>query len=836
MPQPLSSKENSLFRQVIRHYEDKQYKRGLKAAEQILKKTPKHGDTMAMKALIINSMGKTDEAFALAKEALTQDMKSHICWHVYGLLYRHQKNFEEAIKAYKFALRLEPGSPQIQRDLAFLQIQMRDFQGYIQSRTAMLQAKSQLRQNWTALAVAHHLAGDLVQAEKVLTTYEESLKSAPSHADYENSEAVLYKNSVIAETGDYQRALDHLESISKHNLDRLAVLELKAEYLAKLGKTEEAANAYRSLIDRNSEHAEYYNKLEGVLGLDAGDTAGRKALYEEYAQKYPRCDAAKRLPLDFLAGDDFRNAAETYLALMLDKGVPSTFANLKHLYTDSSKKETLESLAHSYVKSKESQPTNEGSTDGELKGMPAGLYYLAQHYNYHLSQDLAKALEFVDRGLKLVPDNVEFYMTKARIWKHYGNTRKAAEIMDQARNLDLKDRYINTKTAKYQLRNNETARALKTMALFTRSDSPGGPLSDLIDMQSIWYLTEDGEASVRNGLIGLALKRFHAVYSIFDVWQEDQFDFHSFSLRKGQIRAYVDMIRWEDKLREHPFYTRAALGAIAAYLGLHDSKLVVNGVNGSANGTAEDEAEKKKALKKAKKEAQKAEREAAEQAAKQDPNKPKAAASDTAKKDDDPIGLKLASTDQPLVEATKFLLPILQFSPKNIDGQVAGFEVYIRREKYLLALRCLNAALAIDAASPVAHEQAVRFHREITPKLASLPPKVAEVIKSEFTAIDASADLKKYNADFLAKHKDSAPHVVSAVKIQKLLGEDQKTCERALFDILKLKSDDWEPAAEALGLLFQWRSSEAEAFKKAAEQSWPEVTLFSPPPPPPTKS
>lgn len=302
MPQPLSAKESSLFRQVIRNYEDKQYKRGLKAAEQILKKNPKHGDTMAMKALIINQQGKTDEAFALGKEALTADMKSHICWHVYGLLYRHQKNFEEAIKAYKFALRLEPESHQIQRDLAFLQIQMRDYQGYIQSRTAMLQARPQLRQNWTALAVAHHLAGDLDQAEKVLTTYEDSLKVPPSKTDYENSEAVLYKNSIIAETEDYQKALDHLESVAKHNLDGLAVLELRAEYLSKLGRKDEAVEAYRALIDRNSEHPDYYTKLAAILGVDAGDYSSRKAIYDEYAEKNPRCDAAKRLPLDFLAG------------------------------------------------------------------------------------------------------------------------------------------------------------------------------------------------------------------------------------------------------------------------------------------------------------------------------------------------------------------------------------------------------------------------------------------------------------------------------------------------------------------------------------------------------
>ncbi|KAI2617732.1 N-terminal acetyltransferase A, auxiliary subunit [Hypomontagnella submonticulosa] len=826
MPQPLSSKENSLFRQVIRNYEDKQYKRGLKAAEQILKKNPKHGDTMAMKALIINQQGKTEEAFALGKEALQADMKSHICWHVYGLLYRHQKNFEEAIKAYKFALRLEPESPQIQRDLAYLQIQMRDYQGYIQSRTAMLQARPQLRSNWTALAIAHHLAGNLAQAEKVLTTYEDSLKVPPSKTDYENSEAVMYKNSIIAEMQDYQKALDHLDSIAKHNLDRLAVLELRAEYLSKLDRKEEAAGAFRTLLDRNPEHPDYYTGFVNASGIN-DDYSARKAIYDEYANKNPRCDAAKRLPLDFLTGDDFREAARAYLSLMLDKGVPSTFANLKHLYTDTFKRDTLGSLAHEYLDSKHG--TDEGTaTNGDaLKGKPAALYYLAQHYNYHLSRDLAKAMEYVNKGIELLPSNVEFHMTKARIWKHYGNTQKASETMDQARQLDLKDRYINTKAAKYQLRNNESETALKTMGLFTRNDSPGGPLNDLLDMQSVWYLTEDGEAWVRNGNIGLALKRFHAVYNIFDVWQEDQFDFHSFSLRKGQIRAYIDMIRWEDHIREHPFYTRAALGAIAIYVSMHDTSQMTNGIGGASGVNGDDAAERKKAAKKAKKEAQKAEREAAERAAKQDPNKSKGAAAEPVKKDDDPNGLKLAATTEPLVEATKFLAPILQFSPKYIDGQIAGFEVFMRREKYLLALRCLNAALAIDADHPTVHEQVVRFCQILNSKTTSLAPKVVEVLKSGFTAVDASADLKRYNTSFQEKHKNSSAHVISAIKTERLLGEDKKKSEKDLVGVLKLEDVQHEQAIEALALLRQWRSSEADTFKKAAHEKWPEVTAFA---------
>jgi peptide alpha-N-acetyltransferase len=46
------------------------------------------------------------------------------------------------------------------------------------------------------------------------------------------------------------------------------------------------------------------------------------------------------------------------------------------------------------------------------------------------------------------------------------------EKMDEARSLDIQDRYINTKCAKYQLRCDLNEEALKTMSLFTRVGDP----------------------------------------------------------------------------------------------------------------------------------------------------------------------------------------------------------------------------------------------------------------------------------------------------------------------------------------------------------------------------
>ena len=56
---------------------------------------PDHGETLAMKGLVINSIGgggggsgavneRRDEAYELVRKGLKADLKSHVCWHVYG--------------------------------------------------------------------------------------------------------------------------------------------------------------------------------------------------------------------------------------------------------------------------------------------------------------------------------------------------------------------------------------------------------------------------------------------------------------------------------------------------------------------------------------------------------------------------------------------------------------------------------------------------------------------------------------------------------------------------------------------------------------------------------
>lgn len=68
-----------------------------------------------------------------------------------------------------------------------------------------------------------------------------------------------------------------------------------------------------------------------------------------------------------------------------------------------------------------------------------------------------------------------------------------------------------------------------------------------------------------------ALKMFHHTFKHFEDMGEDQFDFHTYCLRKMTLRSYVEMLRMEDSLLHHIHFSKAAWGAIETYLQLTEA-------------------------------------------------------------------------------------------------------------------------------------------------------------------------------------------------------------------------------------------------------------------------
>lgn len=116
----------------------------------------------------------------------------------------------------------------------------------------------------------------------------------------------------------------------------------------------------------------------------------------------------------------FKVEVDKYMQAALRKGVPSLFVNLKKLYADPIKEDTIEKLVEEYLQNLKTCNTFTKSSDaGDEIEEPTAylwtLYLLAQHYDN--KRDTTRALKLIDEAIEHTPTLVELYMTKGRILK-----------------------------------------------------------------------------------------------------------------------------------------------------------------------------------------------------------------------------------------------------------------------------------------------------------------------------------------------------------------------------------------------------------------------------------
>ncbi|GAB4842023.1 N-alpha-acetyltransferase 16, NatA auxiliary subunit [Ancistrocladus abbreviatus] len=820
----LPPKEANLFKLIVKSYETKQYKKGLKAADAILKKFPDHGETLSMKGLTLNCMDRKAEAYELVRLGLKNDLKSHVCWHVYGLLYRSDREYREAIKCYRNALKIDPDNIEILRDLSLLQAQMRDLSGFVETRQQLLTLKPNHRMNWIGFAVAHHLNSNASKAIEILEAYEGTLEDdyPPDNERCEHSEMLLYKVSLLEECGCPERALEEIHKKELKIVDKLSYKEQEVSLLVKLNCLDKAEKLYRELLLMNPDNYRYYEGLQKCVGLhsengqySSNQTQQLEALYRSLGQQYTWSFAVKRIPLDFLQGKKFQEAADNYIRPLLTKGVPSLFSDLSPLYEQPGKADILEELIveleHSLRKS--------GGYPGRAEKEPPStlmwtLFLLAQHYDRRGQYEVA--LLKIDEAIEHTPTVIDLYSVKSRILKHAGDLTAAAALADEARCMDLADRYINSECVKRMLQADQVSLAEKTAVLFTKD---GDQHNNLHDMQCMWYELASGESYFRQGDLGRALKKFLAVEKHYADITEDQFDFHSYCLRKMTLRTYVEMLRFQDRLHSHAYFHKAASGAIRCYIKLFDSP---------PKFANEEDEEMAKLLPSQKKKMRQKQRKAEARAKKEAESKnEETSASNSSKSgkrhvkavDPDPHGEKLVQVEDPLMEATKYLKLLQKNSLDSLETHLLSFEVNMRKQKILLALQALKHLLRLDLESPDSHRCLIRFFN----KVSSMPSPVTDAERLVWNVLEAERSsisqlhersLMEVNMLFLRKHEDSLMHRAAVAEMLYLLEQNKKS------ESLKLIEDSSNNTVSINGALEQvpeWRLKDCIAVHRLLE-------------------
>ncbi|CAG5993688.1 unnamed protein product [Menidia menidia] len=854
----LPPKENALFKRILRCYEHKQYRNGLKFCKQILgnPKFAEHGETLAMKGLTLNCLGKKEEAYELVRRGLRNDLRSHVCWHVYGLLQRSDKKYDEAIKCYRNALKWDKDNLQILRDLSLLQIQMRDLEGYRETRYQLLQLRPAQRASWIGYAVAYHLLEDFEMAAKIVEEFRKTQQTSPDKVDYEYSELLLYQNQVLREAGLYKEALDHLNDYEKQICDKLAVEETRGEVLLKLERPEEASEVYRRLQERNPENWAYYQGLEKAL--NPGSTEERLKIYEDSWVKFPKGLVPRRLPLNFLTGETFRECLDSYLRMNFSKGCPPVFTTLKSLYTDKSKVYIIEDLVVGYESCLKSCQMFSENDDGKEEPPTTLLwvqYFLAQHFDFIDRPSLA--LDYINSAIDSTPTLIELFLIKAKIFKHAGNIKEAARWMDEAQALDTADRFINSKCAKYMLKAGLVKEAEEMCSKFTREGTSA--VENLNEMQCMWFQTECALAYKAMSKLGEALKKCHEIERHFVEITDDQFDFHTYCMRKMTLRSYVDLLKLEDVLRQHPFYYKAARSAIQIYLALHDKPLK----DDNKESQADTENLTDKELKKLRNKQRRAQKKAQLEEEKKNAEKEKQLKNQKKKKEDDDeeiggpkeelVPEKLAKPENPLEEAVKFLIPLKNLVRNKIETHLLAFEIYFRKEKYLLMLQSIKRAVLIEPSNPWLHQCLVRFFRGVS-ESSDLAEAVRTVLKQEICRLFGESNPRSFNKSFLSQHSGSIPHrlaglvlagagygctlmAVDAIRAMMVYLEppsDKMACEIATALDESLTGRSIQICTEVLealreGQLGEGQQKAAEAYRATCQKMYPYCLAFMPP-------
>lgn len=704
-------KDTSQFLEALKLYEGKNYKKSIKILDAVLKKESSNVDCLALKGLDLHSIGEKEEAEQLVKSAtgkISGTNASPMCCHILGIYMRNIKDYHGSIKWFQASLDNGSNNFQIYRDLATLYSQVGDFKKALVSRKIYWETYMGYRANWTGLAVCQDINGERQQAVNTLSQFEKLASGKISDAEkYEHNECLIYKNDIMYRNAGnnpekLQKVMNHLNDIEKDVFDKYAVLERKASIYMKLGNMKDASIMYRTLIKRNPDNFKYYNLLEVALGIRA-DNKLRKALYEKLEKFYPNCDPPRYIPLTFIQNEEeLTKKLQEYILPMLKRGVPATFSSLKNLYRSRGEKiiPIIQSFVTEYLE----------SLNKSKDQIPYiwTCYFLTQHYLF--TKDFKSAQKYIDSALEHTPTMVEFYIMKARVLKHLGLLDTASEILEEARELDLQDRFINCKSVKYLLRANNIDKAVEVASLFTKNEDSVNGLKDLHLVEASWFIVEQAEAYYRlyldaknklneierevEALVnedereaktqeikecsttvhryqGLALKRFIAISKFYKQFDDDQLDFHSYCMRKGTPRAYLEMLEWGKKLYTKPMYVRAMQGSSKIYFELHDvhTKRASEGVleNGKEN------------TKKPKKENATARKRREEEEAK--------VMAYPREQDQDPFGEKLINSIEPLSDfASYFYTDFLrQVSPEEKD-YFLDFEYNLRTGKLALCL------------------------------------------------------------------------------------------------------------------------------------------------------
>jgi tetratricopeptide (TPR) repeat protein len=179
------------------------------------------------------------------------------------------RDYDQARRAYLNALKYNPSHEQVMRDLSSLQIFLRDYQGFEETRRNLLIHSPAGVQNWVTLAGAQYLnknyEGAFNSMQTLFKFYENDTKILKRH---EASEAVLFTCRILEKIGQTKEAIDFLTKHDKLVVDSVKKTEYYGYFNEQSGEKEKALEKYEHLLQLNSANLDTYKLIFRAKGIN----------------------------------------------------------------------------------------------------------------------------------------------------------------------------------------------------------------------------------------------------------------------------------------------------------------------------------------------------------------------------------------------------------------------------------------------------------------------------------------------------------------------------------------------------------------------------------------
>lgn len=113
------------------------------------------------------------------------------------------------------------------------------------------------------------------------------------------------------------------------------------------------------------------------------------------------------------------------------------------------------------------------------------------------------------------------------------NNLEALKTINEARKTDLADRYMNNICIKFLLKCMKPHLAEEVLKLFMRDEA------SLYELQNQWYIIEAAKSFIKMRNFPAGLRHFYFVEKQFQDIEANQYDFHTYCIRKWTLKEYL---------------------------------------------------------------------------------------------------------------------------------------------------------------------------------------------------------------------------------------------------------------------------------------------------------